>query len=51
METKLSNAWNKMQDKVESWLDAIISNIPNLIMAIIVFILEIFTKNCHEAVR
>ncbi|WP_430908099.1 mechanosensitive ion channel family protein [Maribacter sp. 2-571] len=37
METQFSNAWNKMMDKLQSWLDALILNIPNLIIATLVF--------------
>ncbi len=37
METQFSDAWNKMMGKLQSWLDALILNIPNLIIATLVF--------------
>lgn len=41
MEHGFSHAWNKMIDKILSWYDAFIVNIPNIAVAIIVFSLSI----------
>ncbi len=38
MNDKLIDAWNKMQEKLESWLDSIVVNLPNILIAILVFI-------------
>ena len=42
MKNQFLEAWSKMLDKLMSWLDAIIINIPNILIAIIVFIVAIF---------
>lgn len=42
MKNQFLEAWSKMLDKLMSWLDAIIINIPNILIAIIVFIAAIF---------
>ncbi|MDY7396628.1 mechanosensitive ion channel family protein [Aureibaculum sp. 2210JD6-5] len=42
MKNQFLEAWSKMTEKLTSWLDAIIINLPNLIIAIIVFIVVIF---------
>ncbi|SFS59922.1 mechanosensitive ion channel family protein [Lutibacter maritimus] len=42
MKNQFLEAWAKMLDKLMSWLDAIIINIPNILIAIIVFIAVIF---------
>lgn len=44
MNEKLVDAWNKMQEKLGSWLDAFIINLPNIAIAIIVFIISIFAS-------
>ncbi|MDC6351149.1 mechanosensitive ion channel family protein [Zeaxanthinibacter sp. PT1] len=36
---KLSDAWNKMLEKIESWIDALVLGLPNFIMAVLVFII------------
>ena len=36
MKTSLEKSFNNLTDKLEGWLDAIIQNIPNLILAILV---------------
>jgi len=41
MKNELSEAWNKMWGKLSSWLDALIVNLPNIIIAIFVFALAI----------
>lgn len=41
MKNQFLEAWSKMLDKLMSWLDAIIINIPNILIAIIVFIVAI----------
>lgn len=42
MEMQFSEAWNKMIEKLQSWLDALVVNIPNLIIALIVFTVSFF---------
>ncbi|MBM1104584.1 mechanosensitive ion channel family protein [Aurantibacter crassamenti] len=44
MELQFSNAWQKMLEKMHSWLDSIVLNIPNIIIAIIVFILALLAS-------
>lgn len=39
MEFRLSESWNKLVGRLESWLDTIIVNLPNFVLAIIVFFL------------
>ena len=38
MNLELSEAWNKMWEKLNSWFDALVINLPNIIIAIIVFV-------------
>ncbi|MGB5820274.1 MAG: mechanosensitive ion channel [Saonia sp.] len=42
MKLKFTNAWNKMITKLDSWLDALIVNLPNIIIAIFVFTIALF---------
>ncbi len=35
-------SWQKLFDKLDSWLDAIISNLPNIVLAVIVIALSAF---------
>ena len=42
MKSGFENAWDKMWDKVDSWKDSIITNIPNIIIAVFVFIISVF---------
>ncbi|XLS30577.1 mechanosensitive ion channel family protein [Flavobacteriaceae bacterium M23B6Z8] len=44
MNAKLIEAWNKMLDKLNSWVDAIIINLPNIAIAVIVFIISIIAS-------
>ncbi len=44
MKEKLINAWNKMTEKLESWLDAIIMHLPNILIAIFVFCIALFAS-------
>lgn len=37
MTNQFSKAWSKMTDKLNAWFDAIIVNLPNIIIAILVF--------------
>ncbi|MGV6862500.1 MAG: mechanosensitive ion channel family protein [Putridiphycobacter sp.] len=39
MENQLQSSWDKLLDKLASWLDALVINLPNLLIAIIVFVL------------
>lgn len=41
MKIELSEAWVKMWDKLNSWVDAFIVNLPNFLIAIVVFILAL----------
>ncbi len=36
---KLSDAWSKMLEKLESWIDALVLGLPNFVMAVLVFII------------
>lgn len=42
MKNQFLEAWSKMTEKLLSWLDALIINIPNIIIAIVIFIAAIF---------
>lgn len=37
MEKKFIDAWNKMIEKLESWMDTIVVNLPNVLIALLVF--------------
>lgn len=39
MESRLSESWSKLVARLESWLDTFIVNLPNFVLAIIVFAL------------
>jgi small conductance mechanosensitive channel len=39
MEKQLESAWSKLLNKLASWLDSLILNLPNLLIGLIVFIL------------
>lgn len=41
MEQQLNEAWSKMIDKLEGWGDLLVMNLPNLVLAVIVFVLSI----------
>ncbi|WP_340201851.1 mechanosensitive ion channel family protein [Ascidiimonas sp. W6] len=41
MNLKLLEAWNKMLEKLSSWMDALIINLPNIIIALVVFTISI----------
>lgn len=52
MDTKISDAWSEMLDKLGSWLDALVINLPNFILAILVFIIVvILSKYISRAIR
>lgn len=40
MKEKFISAWTKMIEKLESWLDTIVLNLPNILIAVIVFTLS-----------
>lgn len=42
MKKQLSEAWSKMIEKLDGWLDALITNLPNLLIAIVVFAIAFF---------
>ncbi|WP_299216285.1 mechanosensitive ion channel [uncultured Aquimarina sp.] len=44
MNDKLINAWNKMYEKLESWLDSIVVNLPNILIAVFVFIVALIAS-------
>ncbi len=44
MNNQLIKAWNKMISKLESWMDAIVVNLPNILIAIIVFVVVIIAS-------
>ncbi|TLF47061.1 mechanosensitive ion channel family protein [Maribacter aurantiacus] len=41
MKEKFSEAWSKMMEKLASWFDALILNLPNIMIAIVVFIITV----------
>lgn len=41
MNLRIGEAWNKMIDRIEGWVDQLIISLPNIIIAIMVFILAI----------
>ncbi|MBP2830720.1 mechanosensitive ion channel [Aquimarina sp. U1-2] len=43
MNEKLIDAWNKMYEKLESWLDSIVVNLPNILIAVFVFVAALIT--------
>ncbi|ADV49123.1 mechanosensitive ion channel family protein [Cellulophaga sp. E16_2] len=42
MKIQLTDAWNKMANRLESWLNNLIINLPNIIIAIFVFVIVLF---------
>ena len=48
MEEELSSAWDKMWSKLNDWLDVLVTNIPNMIIAAIVFILALVLSRYLE---
>jgi small conductance mechanosensitive channel len=41
MITQFSDAWSKMVEKLESWLDIMVISLPNFLIALIVFIISL----------
>lgn len=41
MKEQFEEAWDKMVEKMQSWVDTIVVNIPNFIIALLVFILAV----------
>jgi small conductance mechanosensitive channel len=41
MTNQFSKAWSKMIDKLDTWFDALIVNLPNIIIAILVFTISL----------
>ncbi|NHF61016.1 mechanosensitive ion channel family protein [Flavobacteriaceae bacterium TP-CH-4] len=41
MEKQFREAWSKMIEKLESWVDMLVVNIPNLIIALVVFVIAL----------
>lgn len=39
MDLKINDAWSKMLNRLSSWLDSLIVNLPNIILASVVFII------------
>lgn len=39
MEEQLDSAWSKLLNKLESWFDSLIMNLPNLLVALVVFVI------------
>ncbi|WP_299313920.1 mechanosensitive ion channel [uncultured Aquimarina sp.] len=44
MNDKLINAWNKMYEKLESWLNSIVVNLPNILIAVLVFVMALIAS-------
>jgi small conductance mechanosensitive channel len=45
MESQITASWDKLVERLDSWMDTIIVNLPNLILAIIVFALTYWLGN------
>lgn len=41
MKEQFAEAWSKMIEKLDSWLDSLVINLPNILIAIVVFALSI----------
>ncbi|MFS4446497.1 mechanosensitive ion channel family protein [Maribacter sp. 2307UL18-2] len=41
MDLKIEDAWSEMTNRLESWVDQLVINLPNIIIAIVVFIIAI----------
>ncbi|MFS4417337.1 mechanosensitive ion channel family protein [Maribacter sp. 2307ULW6-5] len=44
MKIQLKEAWTEMLNRLHSWADALVLNLPNMVLAIIVFIIVIFVS-------
>ncbi|AXT53062.1 mechanosensitive ion channel family protein [Aquimarina sp. BL5] len=44
MNDKLIDAWNKMYEKLESWLNSIVVNLPNILIAVLVFVMALIAS-------
>lgn len=44
MKEQFENAWSEMISKLESWFDALIVNLPNLLIALFVFIIALISS-------
>lgn len=42
MKIDVQNAWKEMMNRLESWVDMLVINLPNVVIAIVVFIASIF---------
>ena len=52
MKEKFVNAWTKMIEKLGSWLDALVLNLPNILIAVVVFTLAfILSKYVRKVAR
>lgn len=45
MEDQLTSSWDKMIKKLESWFDDFVVNLPNLLLAILIFSASFFLSN------
>lgn len=49
---QVSSSWNNMLDRLAGWLNSIITNLPNMILAILVFVLVYWlSRNLHHWVN
>lgn len=44
MYTKFTDAWTKMIEKLESWLDTVVLGLPNFLIALLVFVLTMIAS-------
>lgn len=44
MKNKFENAWSQMVEKLDSWFNALVLNLPNVLIAIFVFILALLAS-------
>ncbi|PVX52585.1 small conductance mechanosensitive channel [Balneicella halophila] len=48
MDEQMNGSWEKLMTKLEGWLDTLITNTPNIILAIAVFTLSYFLSRLFE---
>ena len=48
MQEKFKKALEGMWDKLDSWVQSFISNLPNIILAILVFVISVLIVQVHK---
>ena len=44
MKNKFSDAWSQMVEKLDSWFNALVINLPNILIAIVVFLIALMAS-------